>query len=79
MTDATERARLETALAEVQAALLAITTENATHVEFDGRSISRPSLDVLESEEERLKVLLNGMTAAELGGDYIFGRYVEYT
>ena len=74
-----ELARLEEALAEVQAAKRAITTENAVQIQFEGRSIVRPPLDVLDREEGRLKNLINDRRARALGGDWVFGRRVEYT
>ena len=78
MTTDVELERLKEALGEVQEALKAIISENATHVEFDGRTITRPALGELEEQETRLKILINDRIAKGIGGDYLFGRRVRY-
>ena len=79
VTPDAELTRLTTALTEVQAAIKAIVTQNATQIEFDGRSITRPQIEVLREEEDRLRELVNIKRMEAVGGDYVFGRYVEYT
>ena len=70
-------ARLDTEIGLVRAARIAQLTQNTTSVQFEGRSITRPSLATLDHEEQRLSVQYNQALAQKHGLNYTVGQTIE--